>query len=106
MGLRPQIPQSLSWCLPFGTTYMAASYGYLDTVKYLHEMGADLDLVGGPHNDTVLIAATVYGNSLVVQYLVEARVDLNVVDDDGMTALDWAEYKKFEDIVDILLMKE
>ena len=83
--------------------YMAAAYGYLDKVRRLHEMGANLDGVGGPHNDTTLIVAAWMGNNLIVEYLVDAGVNRNFVDNVGKSALDYAEERGFANMVDILL---
>ena len=83
--------------------YMAASYGHFEMVKRLHEMGADLDAVFIPAEDTALMLATVGGYELIVEYLVNAGVNRDAVDIDGMSALDYARLYGLEDIVDILL---
>ena len=46
--------------------HIATYSGYLDMVKVLYEMGADLNVVGGPRKETVLIIAAANGFDLIV----------------------------------------
>ena len=86
--------------------FMAAAYGFLDAVKLLHEMGANMDAAGGFYNDTALIVYAYLGHDMIVEFLVDVDVDLDVAASDGMTALDNAKAQGNVNIVEILLIKK
>ena len=85
---------------------MAAAYGFLDAVKLLHEMGANMHAAGGVYNDTALIVAAFLGHDLIVEFLVDVGVDLDVAGYDGMTALDNAKAQGNVNIVEIFIIKK
>ena len=61
--------------------------GVQDAIKY----GADIDYANGYGCYTPLMYASGYGHLSVVKYLVEEHdADINLCDEDGDTALDWA----------------
>ncbi|HWL63719.1 MAG TPA: ankyrin repeat domain-containing protein [Steroidobacteraceae bacterium] len=69
----------------------------VELVKYLVEQGADLHLVAQRHflnrsrgGSALHYAVRGGGNRQVIQALVELGLDINVKDEDGLTALDYA----------------
>jgi len=69
----------------------------VELVKYLVEQGADLHLVAQRHflnrsrgGSALHYAVRGGGNRQVIQTLVELGLDINVKDEDGLTALDYA----------------
>ena len=80
---------------------IAALRGYPLIVKYLHENGADLNLIG---NRTVLHIGVVGGNMFVVEYLVNtAKLDVNQVDEEGNTPMSLASLNGQLDVVKFLI---
>ena len=65
---------------------MAAFRGHLDTVKLLHSRGAVLEAPGW----TPLHYASFNGNTAVVKYLLDNRVDIDARAPNGATALMFA----------------
>eukprot|EP01084_Bolivina_argentea_P203409 347434_1 len=55
---------------------------------------------------TVLILAAFYGCYKMVQYCINAGADINVKDNEGKTALDWAKSGGYYNVVRLLLFAE
>ena len=69
--------------------HIASMYGYIEAVKTLAELGADLDAENKIDGDTPLISAVYHGYREVLEYLVEQGVEVNKRDNHGNTALYW-----------------
>ncbi len=68
-------------------TAMAASFGYIDSLKTMHLCGIDLDTPNSKlNNQTPLMMAAANGHSDTVQYLI-SHSDTSRKDSDGKTAL-------------------
>ena len=75
---------------------------FIFLTKALAELGADLNAVGGPDEDTPLIVAVYYGYETVVEVLLEAGVEVNFRDGYGKTALYWAKWANYRSIAKLL----
>jgi len=72
-----------------------------DVARYLIENKADLDYVS--QEGTALMAATVKGNSKLVELLLLNNANPNLTDEKGTTALMYAVQFKNEEIIQLLL---
>ena len=79
-----------------------SAWGYLQTVKLLVNLGAELDLLGFRYNETALMMSALYGHLDVVEFLVKSGADLEIRDTWNMTALDWATWYNQTEIVQVL----
>jgi ankyrin repeat protein/outer membrane protein assembly factor BamB len=73
-----------------GTTplMLAASLGNLEAVRYLLDIGADINrMEKSAQKENALMKASGHGHTAVVRLLIEARASVNATDADGMTAL-------------------
>ena len=52
---------------------------------------------------TPLIISAIHGNLELVRSIVDAKVDLNIQDDSGATALMWATYRRHHRVIELLL---
>ena len=77
--------------LSLPSAFMAAREGQLDALKAFVKAGMDPNFKG-PKGWTALMLAAGSDTSHVpvLQYLIDVGADLNAVDEDGRTALDWA----------------
>ena len=66
-------------------------------------MGANLNAVGGPDEDTPLIVGVYYGYKSVVEALLEANAEINLRDGYGKTALYWARWANYRSIAQLLV---
>ena len=100
--------------------YAAAYYGYDYTVKALIDAGANMNVRDDMYGETALIIAAQFGyretvrlntNSFIEhaytyvdqhRVLIEEGADLNLRDDDGYTALFWAQEYNYRRIVKML----
>lgn len=81
----------------------AATYGELEAVETLIELGVDVDDISGYEDmSTPLMAASASGQTRVVEYLVSMGADLDIQDAFNMTALDHAVSEEYEDVEQIL----
>jgi ankyrin repeat protein len=82
----------------------AAAIGDLNLLKQLESQGISLDSQD-PHmfNETALIAAVLDYKTNVVEYLLQRKVNLNLMDNSGGTALIWAVSSGDTNIVKMLL---
>ena len=73
-------------------------------VERLLEAGADVDRQGIYYGRTALMwaARNAYGLTEIVELLINAGADVNVQDNDGMTALMWATEYRSDKIVELL----
>lgn len=91
---------------------LAAAEGYLEVVKYLLDVGADIDEI--PDNEEIyyfdehnnvknaLCAAAENGRAEVVRFLLERGADKGITDKHGKTPLQLAEIKCYEDCIELL----
>jgi uncharacterized protein len=95
----------------FGDTslVLAASAGQMKTIKYLIDRGADVNLIGGPHSMTPLIASVAARHSKgvyikVCMMLLDAGATRMIGhrDQTGKTALDWAKDGRPAELVDLI----
>ncbi|NGX63354.1 MAG: hypothetical protein KR126chlam6_00762 [Candidatus Anoxychlamydiales bacterium] len=80
----------------------ALGKGHIETALALIEKGADGDTQAVKEGITMLIVAAARGYKEIVLALIEKGAELDTQDEDGNTALMWAEKKGNTDIVDIL----
>lgn len=83
--------------------YYAASYGLEQTVKSLISQGADLNARAGVFGGTALHAACYRRHPNIVRMLLDAKADTNIVDFNGMTAVDFGVVYKDATVADVLL---
>ena len=74
--------------------YYAASFGLTTVVKYLLDMGADLEVHGGRAGATPINVAAYRGNLDTVKLLFERGADPLARDYDGLNAMEWARYRR------------
>jgi hypothetical protein len=73
--------QRLGMTTVFGTwLHVAAMYGKLEIVKFLVDLGADLNAIGGLASGPPLLSAIDAGHSDVAEYLIHRGTTLNVDD--------------------------
>jgi len=75
-----------------GALQYAACCGDVRVVELLLELGGAIDAVGrhGRHPRTALMSAVISGYTQLARFLVEKGADLEICDDEGLTALAWA----------------
>ena len=71
-------------------------------MKVLISLGADINAANQEDGRTSLIYAAHEGELEAVKVLVEHRADVNAVDNEGKTALNWAEEENQSDIAAFL----
>ena len=76
-----------------------------EIIKLLVEGGANTDLVSTYSNITPLMWLASNGNIEGVKYIVEKGADINIRDEDGKIALDYAEKGKHSEIIEYLKEK-
>ena len=76
----------------------------LDILKLFARRGVDLNSVT-ENNESALIGATRYNRKSTVAFLLDQGVNLNIVDREGKTALNYALERQHSDIVDMLQAK-
>lgn len=82
--------------------HWAASDGKLKSLKFLLDHRQDINAQDGNNCSPVIIAAQ-YGRVDAVVYLAKNGADLNQRDVNGDTALHWAAYKGFEEVVGAMM---
>uniref|UniRef100_A0A7M4EL82 Kinase D-interacting substrate of 220 kDa n=1 Tax=Crocodylus porosus TaxID=8502 RepID=A0A7M4EL82_CROPO len=94
----------VNFCLQYGTTPLiwAARKGHLECVKYLLQMGADVDQEGA-NSMTALIVAVKGGYTDSVKEILKRNPNVNLTDKDGNTALMIASKEGHTEIVQDLL---
>jgi ankyrin repeat protein len=80
----------------------ASRFGYLDSVRFLLEKGADVDIVS-VHNKTPLMEAAEKGHYDVAVLLVRKGATVNMQTKKGWSALMWAAEKGYDEIVSLLI---
>ena len=104
-GADPDAEDQTDLLTPLYLVAMNNHGGYEKTneiIKLLVEGGADIDSACTYSNITPLIWVARNGNIEGVKYLVEKGSDINIKDEDGQTALDYAEKNRHTDIVNYL----
>eukprot|EP00607_Mallomonas_marina_P008681 CAMPEP_0182423052 /NCGR_PEP_ID=MMETSP1167-20130531/8951_1 /TAXON_ID=2988 /ORGANISM="Mallomonas Sp, Strain CCMP3275" /LENGTH=428 /DNA_ID=CAMNT_0024601669 /DNA_START=1 /DNA_END=1287 /DNA_ORIENTATION=+ len=82
----------------------AAEGGYLSEVARMIEEGVDVDSTAGDWNNwTPLIRASRSGQAEVVQYLLDKGADVNMMNENKHTALQWAAWNNHVRVAVILL---
>lgn len=80
----------------------AASGPFPDTVELLLENGANPDVADSAEGWTALMFAAVEGNEEVVRILLDYGAEISLADDDGETAIDFAENNGHTSVVELL----
>jgi ankyrin repeat protein/squalene-hopene cyclase-like protein len=80
---------------------MAAAMGHAECLRFLMAAGADVNIQGGPFEQTALLGAATSSSKETVRLLL-ARADVKATDWSGRTALDWAACSGETDIVKML----
>ncbi len=80
----------------------ASRFGYLDSVRYLLEKGAQVDNLS-VHNKTPLMEAAEKGHYDIAALLVRKGADINMQTKKGWSALMWAAEKGYNEIVSLLI---
>lgn len=84
---------------------VAAHEGDMETVKYLMDIGVNVNTKSKNGGLTALMAATMNSNKKIMGLLLERGADVNVKTEDGYTALMMASNQGDIDIVKLLLNK-
>jgi len=71
--------------------------------KLIKIRGIDLDKQDNSHKDTALMYAAYKGYTDIVKLLIENRANLNIQDENGLTALMWAIEKENNEIAKLLI---
>ena len=74
---------------------MAAEVGSTPMALALLQAGADVNIVDVVQGFTALMYAARGGHALLVEALLRAGADVNAADENGETALDWAQIGLF-----------
>lgn len=82
--------------------HWAASEGKNAALKFLLDYRQDINAVDANNCSPLTIAAQ-YGHSHTCVYLIKNGADLQQTDQNGDTALHWAAYKGYEQIVGLIL---
>ncbi|XP_048238810.1 sex-determining protein fem-1-like [Haliotis rufescens] len=89
-----------------GTTPLieAAGSGHLEVMKFLMDKGADPRQVEGTGRN-ILHVASMRGDVQMLTYILEnaTTIHIETTTDEGMTALDWAQYWEREEVKTLLL---
>jgi ankyrin repeat protein len=85
-----------------GSLIIAASNGYIATVKLLLEAGAEIN-AQNRIGKTALMEAASAGNLETVKMLLQAEADISLVDENKKTALFYAKDEGHIDVVDFLI---
>lgn len=75
-----------------GRMYRDATGGYLNEIKMWLGMGADINYQLPYGGKTALMGAVAGGQYAIAQFLIDQGADLDIKDDTGRTALDWAHF--------------
>jgi len=89
----------------FANIFNAAKTGDTEAIQQHLSEGTDInakDLISG---STPLITASCYGQTETVRLLIEKQADLNIKNNDGVTALHVAAFFGYPEIVELLLEK-
>ena len=72
--------------------FMAAEDGHLEVVKFLIDVGIDIN---GKNNEgyTSLMLAAIFNHLNIVKFLIKGGVNINAKSDDGWTALFYSRYR-------------
>jgi ankyrin repeat protein len=94
------------WVSPVGqafwTVFMrAAASGDLETVRRLIDDGVEIN-GQSPNGTTALIAAIKNGRAEIACELVELGADLSICDQDGLSAIQWAQKKELTPFLSVL----
>ncbi len=82
--------------------FYAANAGQLEVVKYLISKKAKVNEVYNEEGYTPLMAATSFGRADVVAYLLSQKANVKAKTKEGKTALYFANYHKYTDIIELL----
>ena len=82
--------------------YAAAYFGYDYTVEALIQAGANPDAIDDMFEETALHVAAQFGYREVARVLIDGGADLNLRDEEGYTALFWAQEYNYRRIVKLL----
>jgi ankyrin repeat protein len=82
--------------------HWAASDGKLNSIRFLLEHRVDINAQDA-NGCTPLVISTQYNQIDTTIYLIKNGADLTLKDTNGDTALHWAAYKGFEELVGLLL---
>lgn len=75
---------------------LASMRGFTDIASFLIRRGADIDFKGGQNGKTPLMIAVEIGCKELVEIFVEQGADVNIVNDNGHTALGMVAASDFE----------
>jgi len=85
----------------FSATSSTICSNFNSLASYLIEHGADVNAVNN-NGTTPLIFAAMYNKINSVKLLLSKEVDVTIKDIEGKTALNYAQQKGFNDIIDLL----
>jgi ankyrin repeat protein len=88
--------------LAFTALLLASMNGRKEVVEHLIRRGAAINKKDSKYGRSPVLWATMLGHSEVVELLLDAEADVTLSDKEGNTALNWAEEKENEDILNLI----
>ena len=83
--------------------HWAASTGNLLIVKHIVSISRDCIDLRDHSGCSALMIAVQYNHLPIVLFLINSKCDLTIKDSNGDTALHWAAYKGYEQVLEVLL---
>jgi len=87
---------------PASNIWVSAKKGDIDSIKQHIAFGTDLNSIGSSRDETALIIASCQGHFEIVNLLINNGVDLNIQNDEGVTAQFCAVFFGQTEIVQLL----
>lgn len=76
-------PEMLTWITPFGSwLHIAAAHGNLDIIRYLIDVGMDINIQGGTFSTNALERAAAKGNLKIAEYLINKNIEFDISEPD------------------------
>jgi len=89
----------------YSSLHYAARAGHFKIVKYLHSVGADINLPTRSGHSTPLHRAAYQGHTTIVQFLLDNGANVQIRDSDGCTVLHRCAERNHKDICQLLMAR-